>query len=64
MSDYRLEVYGIDITDSLGEHCAKIEAFDEVCSSITIISNPHTPESWRELSAKIEEALMQIHPAK
>ena len=64
MNGYRLETYGIDITDDLNEHCAKIEAFDEVCSSITIISNPHNPESWRELSAKIEEALLQIHPAK
>ena len=62
MSDYRIEIYGIDIT-CLDEHMAKIEAFDEVTSSITVISNPHTVESWRELSAKIEEALLQIHPA-
>ena len=63
MSHYKLEVYGIEIV-CLDEHMAKIEAFDEVTSSITVISNPHTVESWRELSAKIEEALLQIHPAK
>jgi len=63
MSDYRVEIFGIDIT-CLDEHMAKIEAFDEETSSITAISNPHTVESWRELSAKIEEALMQIHHAK
>ena len=64
MNGYRLEIYGIDITDDLNELCAKIEAFDEECSSITIIGGPHTVDSWRELSAKIEEALLQIHPAK
>ena len=63
MSDYRIEIFGIDIT-CLDEHMAKIEAFDEATSSITVISNPHTVDSWRELSAKIEEALLQIHPAK
>ena len=62
MSDYRIEIFGIDIT-CLDEHMAKIEAFDEETSSITVISNPHNVESWRELSAKIEEALLQIHPA-
>ena len=62
MSDYRVEIFGIDIT-CLDEHMAKIEAFDEETSSITVISNPHNVESWRELSAKIEEALLQIHPA-
>ena len=42
MSDYRIEIFGIDIT-CLDEHMAKIEAFDEETSSIiTVISNPHT----------------------
>ena len=62
MSYYKLEVYGIEIV-CLDEQCAKIECFDEYCSSITISGGLHTVESWRELSAKIEEALLQIHPA-
>jgi len=59
MSDYRIEIFGIDIT-CLDEHMAKIEAFDEETSSITVISNPHTVESWRELSAKIEATIAEM----
>ena len=63
MSDYRLEVFGIEIVYA-DDHAATVKAFDECASEVTLVYKVHTPESWRELSAKIEEALLQIHPAK
>ena len=63
MIGYRCEVCVIEIYDFDHEVAAKVECFDEACSSVTITDSAHTVESWRELSAKIEEALLQIHPA-
>ena len=62
MAAYQTEITAIDIT-SLGELSARVTAFDEQCSDVLIgESSLHTVESWRELSAKIEAALLLIHP--
>lgn len=41
---------------------AKITAFDEAASEVTLTETVHTPESWRELSQAIDQALRAIHP--
>ena len=64
MIGYRCEVSEIDIVDATDELAAKVKCFDEYASSIELHHQCHTVDSWRELSAKIEEALLQIHPAK
>ena len=65
MIGYRCEVCMVEIYDFDDEVAAKIQCFDSEASSVTVTDkNVHTVESWRELSAKIEEALLQIHPAK
>ena len=63
MIGYRCEITAIDIVDYENELSAKITAFDECASEVQVTPLAHTVDSWRELSAKIEEALLQIHPA-
>ena len=60
MAVYQTEITAIDIT-SLGELVARVIAFDECCSEVTIDGSLHTVESWRELSAQIEDAILAIH---
>ena len=60
MAAYLNEITAIDIT-SLGELSARVIAFDEHTSEVTIDGSLHTVESWRELSAQIEAAILAIH---
>jgi len=62
MSNYRCEVTAVEICDDDNDSAATVVCFDEFASVIMLSQNTHSPESWRELSAKIEEALLQIHP--
>lgn len=62
MIGYRCELTSIEIYDFDHEVAAKIECFDECSSEVKVQTSVHTVESWRELSAKIEEALMRINP--
>lgn len=64
MTLYRAEVTEVEIHDFEGTHAAKVTCFDDECSLVKVAEQPHNLDSWRELSAKIEEALRQIHPAK
>ena len=63
MTIYRNEVTEIEIVSFDDYPVGMVRCFDEVCSEVTLKETCHTVESWRELSAKIEEALLQIHPA-
>ena len=60
MAAYLNEITAIDIT-SLGELVARVTCFDECCAEVTIDGSLHTAESWRELSAQIEAAILAIH---
>lgn len=60
MAAYLNEITAIDIT-SLGELVARVTGFDEHTSEVTIDGSLHTAESWRELSAQIEAAILAIH---
>ncbi len=60
MAAYLNEITAIDIT-SLGELVARVTGFDECCAEVTIDGSLHTAESWRELSAQIEAAILAIH---
>jgi len=60
MAAYLNEITAIDIT-SLGELVARVIAFDECCSEVVIKGSLNTVESWRELSAQIEDAILAIH---
>lgn len=60
MAAYLNEITAIDIT-SLGELVARVACFDECCAEVTIDGSLHTAESWRELSAQIEAAILAIH---
>ena len=64
MTLYRSEITEVEIHDFEGTLAAKVTCFDDECSEVKVSEQPHNVESWRELSAKIEEALRQIHPAK
>lgn len=59
---YRCEVTAVEIFDDDNDSAATVVCCDEFASVITLAQNTHGPDSWRELSAKIEEALLQIHP--
>ena len=63
MTLYRNEVTEIEIYDYDNEVVGKVKCFDAACSEITVKEHPHTVDSWRELSAQIEAALLAIHPA-
>ena len=61
----KVEPTGYEITDTeTDDLMAKIECFDEECSSIDLCGRVHTPESWEELAFAIKRALWQLHPAK
>jgi predicted lipoprotein with Yx(FWY)xxD motif len=64
MIGYRCEVTEIEIYAFDQDVAAQVECFDECSSEVKVATSVHTVESWRELSAKIEEALLQIHQAK
>lgn len=51
----------IEIYDDANDLAAKVEAFDEACSTVTII-HVTSPQGWPDLSASIQKALDQIHP--
>ena len=59
MAAYLNEITAIDIT-SLGV-VARVTGFDECRAEVTIDGSLHTVESWRELSAQIEAAILAIH---
>lgn len=52
----------IDITDDdFGGHVAAyVSCHDEVCAEVGIKQTIHTLESWRELSAAIGAAIVQL----
>ena len=59
----KVEPTGYEITDTeTGDMMAKIQCFDEACSSIDLCGRVHTTESWAELSKAIFKALAQLHP--
>jgi len=49
----------IEISDG-AELCAKVTVQDENCVDVDLRQRCHTLESWRELSAKIEEAIKMM----
>jgi hypothetical protein len=53
----------IDIVDD--ELCGKVAAYvschDEHCAEVGIKQTIHTVETWRELSAAIEAAIVQLN---
>ena len=59
MTDYKTEVTAIDIT-SLGVLEARVTCFDECSSEVNIGGGIHNVDSWRELSAQIEAAILAI----
>lgn len=64
MTLYRSEITEVEIHDFEGTLAAKVTCFDDECSEVTVSEHTHNVDSWRELSAKIEDALRQIHRAK
>jgi len=60
MATYKTESTAIDIT-SPGVLEASVTCFDECCVEVNIEGGIHTVESWRELSAQIEAAILTIH---
>ena len=62
MTLYRNEVTEIEIVSFDDYPVGMVRCFDEVCSEVTLKEICHTVESWRELSAQIEAALLAIHP--
>jgi hypothetical protein len=51
----------IEIYDDANDVAAKVEAFDEVVSTVTV-NHTTSPQEWPALSAAILRALEQIHP--
>lgn len=51
----------IEIYDDANDVAAKVEAFDEVFSTVTV-NDITSPQEWPALSAAIQQALEQIHP--
>lgn len=52
----------IEIYDDANDVAAKVEAFDEVVSTVAV-NHTTSPQEWPALSAEIQRALEQIHPA-
>lgn len=52
----------IEIYDDANDVAAKVEAFDEVASTVTI-NRVTSPQEWPALSAAIQRALEQVHPS-
>ena len=57
-----IEMYPVEFeaVDETGDLLFRVKNFDEVCSSVEI-NTPVTPESWKEIAAKVLEALEAIH---
>lgn len=51
----------IAVVDFEQKLAAVVTCVDEACSEVKLIDAAHTVESWRELSAQIEQALAAIH---
>ena len=59
---YTISPIMIEITDNpLCKAVACVSVFDEYCAEVLIKETVHTAESWRELAAAIEAAIVQLN---
>ena len=62
---YTISPTMIEITDNpLCKAVAAVSCFDEYCAEVSIKETVHTVESWRELAAAIEAAIMRLNLEK
>jgi hypothetical protein len=58
---YTVMPTAIEITNPDNPVAARVEVFDEVSSEVELVDTVNTAESWRELSAAIESAIVQLN---